>query len=166
MTSAAEHKQTMRAWLLVGVQGVLFALVAVAALLPAMGPTLWAPLALALALIVAGAIGVISSARDLGSALTPLPIPNGKGLAVAGLYRWARHPMYSSLLLICLGVAVGAGKAQTYVAVVLLAVFFAFKARAEEGYLLTAYPGYVEYAAVTGRFVPGVGRLRRSGDTP
>jgi protein-S-isoprenylcysteine O-methyltransferase Ste14 len=160
MAGTDVDKQTLRAWALVGVQGVLFAMVVIAALAPALGPALWAPLPLALALIVAGSIGVIASARDLGSALTPLPIPNGKGMAAKGLYHWARHPMYSSLVVICLGVAVGAGKVQTYVVVVLLAAFFMLKARTEERYLLTAYEGYPHYAAVTGRFVPGIGRLK------
>lgn len=163
MAGTGMDKQTLRGWALVGVQGFLFAMVVIAALTPTIGPTLWASLAVALALIVAGSIGVIASARDLGSALTPLPIPNGKGMAAKGLYQWARHPMYSSLIAICLGVAVGAGKIQTYAVVALLAVFFMVKARVEERYLLTAYEGYPHYAAVTGRFVPGIGRLKATG---
>lgn len=159
-------KQSLRAWALVGLQGVLFGMVAIAALLPALGPAVFAPLPMALALVVSGAIGVVSSARDLGSALTPLPIPNGTGMAAKGLYHWVRHPMYSSLVIICLGVAVGAGKIQTYVVVVLLAVFFMVKARTEERYLLSVYPDYATYAAATGRFVPGVGRLRGSTSHP
>lgn len=166
MTPSAPESETSKAWVMVGVQALLFLLVAVSALLPALGPALPTPLPVALALVLLGAAGVVASGRDLGEALTPLPIPNGKGMAAKGLYRWARHPMYSSLVMICLGVAVGAGTLQTYAAVVLLAVFFAIKARTEEKYLLSVYDGYLAYAAATGRFVPMLGRLSTRGGAP
>ena len=156
-TDADRAKARGRAFVVV--QGLLFLAVAVLALLP--GPTLFTSLYLGLALVVLGGAGVIWSGRDLGRALTPNPVPNGEGLVARGLYRVARHPMYSCLVLICLGVAVGSGALWCYVAVVALAVFFGVKARFEERYLLGAYPGYAAYAAATGRFVPVVGRLRR-----
>lgn len=145
---------------MVAVQAVLFLLVVVAALIPAIGPAVWSSLWLSILLILLGAAGMLWSGRDLGSALTPLPIPNGQGLAAKGIYRFARHPMYTSILVICLGVAVGAGKIQVYVVVCALALFFEAKTRSEERYLVTAYDGYAEYAARTGKFVPGIGRRR------
>lgn len=143
-----------------GAQAVLFVAMPVAALLPAMGPALWASLPLSIVLIVVGAAGLLAASRHLGRALTPLPQPNGQGLAAHGLYRWVRHPIYTSVLVICLGAAVGAGKVQVYAVVLVLVGFFAFKARLEERYLLRTYEGYAAYAAVTGRFVPSLGRLR------
>ncbi|MGC4174719.1 methyltransferase family protein [Demequina sp.] len=142
---------------LVGVQGLLFLAVAVTAFVP--GPTLFASLILGLALVVAGSVVVVWTGRVLGRSLTPLPEPNGAGMVAAGPYRWARHPMYSALVVICLGVAVGVGVVWCYLAVACLCVFFAVKARVEEGYLLGAYPGYGAYGARVGRFVPGLGRL-------
>ena len=142
------------------VQGVLFLCVAVTALLP--GPTLFASLWLGLALVVVGAIGVIWTGRQLGQSLTPLPEPNGFGLVASGPYRWVRHPMYTALVVICLGVAVGSGALWCFVTVVVLALFFEAKTRYEERYLVGMYPGYSEYASVTGKFVPGVGRRRSS----
>ena len=70
--------------------------------------------------------------------------------------------MYTALVLICLGLAVGSGALWSYVSVLVLAVFFDLKGRVEERYLVGAYPGYAEYAARTGKFVPGVGRRRMS----
>ncbi len=70
--------------------------------------------------------------------------------------------MYTSLVLICLGLAIGSGALWSYVSVLVLAVFFEFKGRVEERFLIAAYPGYAEYAARTGKFVPGVGRRRFS----
>jgi protein-S-isoprenylcysteine O-methyltransferase Ste14 len=147
---------------MVAVQAALFVLVAVAALTPPWGGARWSSsLALGLVLVVAGSIGVGFAGRDLGRALTPLPIPNGQGLVARGLYRWARHPMYSSLVVICAGVAVASGNPQSWFAVAALGVFFAIKARMEERYLLRTYAGYAEYAGRVGRFMPGLGRLRQ-----
>lgn len=152
---------------MVALQAVLFLLVVVAALTPAIGPVLWSSLVVSVAVVIAGAVGVVLAGRGLGAALTPLPIPNGEGLAASGLYRFARHPMYASLVVICVGVALGTGKLQSYAIALVLAVFFSVKARMEERFLLTAYPGYAEYASRVGRFSPWVGRLgadaRRAG---
>lgn len=144
-------------WGTVAVQGLLFAAVAVTALLP--GPEVWQSLWTGLALVVIGSVGVIWSAKDLGQALTPSPVPNQKGLVATGLYKYARHPMYTALIVICLGVAVGSGPAWCYLTVVLLAGFFEYKTRVEERYLRAAYEGYEEYAARTGKFLPGLGDL-------
>jgi len=148
-----------RGWLLVAGQGLMFGLVAVTAFLP--GPTLFLSLFLGIGLVVAGAVVVLWTRGLLGRALTPLPQPNGAGMVSGGLYRWVRHPMYAGLVVICLGVAVGTGGLWCYLAVVLLALFFAFKAREEERFLVGAYEGYAAYGAQVGRFVPGVGRLRK-----
>lgn len=143
---------------MVAAQGLIFAAVAVTALLP--GPVLWDSLWTGLVLVVLGSAGVLWTAKDLGRSLTPSPVPNREGLVARGLYRFARHPMYTALVVICLGVAVGSGKWWCYLAVVVLAGFFEIKARVEERYLLATYEGYAEYAARTGRFVPGVARRR------
>jgi len=159
-TTNATDSRSIGAWVLVGIQALLFLLVVVAALIPAMGPALWSSLVLSIVLILVGAAGMFWSGRDLGSALTPLPVPNGEGLAAKGIYKFARHPMYTAVVLICLGVAVGAGKIQVYVVVAALAVFFEAKTRSEESHLLRVYDGYESYAADTGKFVPGIGKRR------
>ncbi|WP_084626640.1 methyltransferase family protein [Demequina aurantiaca] len=152
--------KTVGAWAMVALQGLLFLLVVVAALVPTMGPSVWLSLPLSIVLILVGAAGMLWSGRDLGESLTPLPVPNGKGMAAKGIYQYARHPMYTAILLICLGVAVGAGKIQVYVVVLALVVFFEVKTRSEEKYLVKAYDGYAEYASHTGKFLPGIGKRR------
>ncbi|WP_084076857.1 isoprenylcysteine carboxylmethyltransferase family protein [Demequina sp. NBRC 110057] len=147
-------------WGMVALQGFMFLLVAVTALLPAPGGEWAASLWLSLVPVLVGAAGVLSTGRSLDGSLTPSPVPNGEGMVAAGLYRWVRHPMYTALDVICLGVAVGSGKWTCYLAVAALCVFFEVKTRAEERYLRDAYPGYAEYAARTGKFLPGIGRAR------
>ncbi len=146
---------------MVAIQGLLFASVALTALLPAWGLAWWQSLWASLTLVILGSVGVIWSGVNLGSALTPSPVPNNEGLVARGIFKWVRHPMYTALVVICLGVAVGSGKGLSYLSVVALAVFFEAKTRVEERYLIEVYDGYGEYAARTGKFIPGVGRRAR-----
>lgn len=150
--------RTVGAYAMVAVQALLFLLIVVAALAPDLGPAVWVSLPVSIGLILIGALAMLWSGRDLGESLTALPVPNGRGLAAKGIYRYARHPMYSAVVVVCLGVAVGAGKIQVYAVVVALAIFFEFKTRAEERHLVQVYDGYAEYAARTGKFLPGIGK--------
>lgn len=162
MTAVIEHPPLARrgARLLVAVQGLLFAALVAVALLPPVGPALVHSPILALVLAGIGSVGLVAGGLFLGRALTPSPLPNGAGLAARGLYSWVRHPMYTSLVLLAAGVAASEGAVLPWVITVLLAAFFEFKTRAEEAYLLRVYPGYAEYAARTGKFLPGIGMLR------
>ncbi len=145
-------------WLLVAVQVALFLAVA-------LWPSSWGPAAPAArefggALFVLGGIGGVAAAVFLGRALTPIPQPNGAGLSARGVYRWVRHPMYSSILVLCVGVAAARGAVVVWGLVAALAVFFEVKTRFEETYLIEEYDGYASYAASTGKFLPGIGRRR------
>lgn len=158
-TSPASSSHQRLGWFLVGVQALLFLGIGFwpAAWSPSFEPMLWP----ALALVGLGSVGVVASALHLGKALTPLPEPNGAGMSARGVYRWARHPMYTALVVICAGVAIGRGVWVTAGLVVALAVFFDIKSRFEERYLLTTYVGYAEYRSTTGKFFPKLGRVQK-----
>ncbi len=145
-------------WLLVAIQVVLF--LAVALWPSSWGPAVRAAREVGGALFFLGGLGIIGAAVHLGRALTPIPQPNGAGLRARGVYRWVRHPMYTSVLLLCVGVAAARGAAAVWVLVATLAIFFEAKTRLEEKFLIEAYDGYASYASRTGKFVPGVGRRR------
>lgn len=147
-------------WVLVGIQAVLFAAVVAGALLEGVGPALPTSLWTGLVLVAAGAFGLVAAGRYLGAALTPNPVPNGAGLVAHGPYRLARHPIYTSVLVTCLGVAVAAGTLLSYVAVAMLAAFFEVKSRLEERWLVETYEGYAAYSSRTGKYLPGIGRRR------
>lgn len=105
---------------------------------------------------------VVVAALRLGRSLTPTPVPKDDGqLATGGLYRFVRHPIYSGVLLIVVALVASSGRWLHLALGVATLGFFAAKARWEEARLDRAYPAYAEYAARTGRFVPGVGRRRR-----
>lgn len=138
------------------IQGVLFVAIACAPASWGPGvPRLWQA---GLALFALGALGSLASVVNLGRGLTPLPEPNGSGMTARGLYRRMRHPMYTSVVVTLVGVAAWRGAFASWLLVGVLALFFEFKTRREERFLLAAYPGYAGYAARTGKFIPGVGK--------
>lgn len=103
-----------------------------------------------------GIIGIIVSAYSIRSSLTPMPIPKEEGkLAVNGLFRYVRHPMYTSVLVFSLGLAVSNGKLYKYLLVLSLLILFYYKSKYEEIYLTEKYPEYKNYARRTSRFIPG-----------
>lgn len=153
-------RRVILAWGLVALQGVLLLGIAAGALATGVGPRLPFSLAGGLALVGLGVVVLLWAARNLGPALTPLPLPNGAGLAAHGAYRRMRHPIYTGVLLACLGVAVGAGTVLAYGGALALVALFEIKTRLEETWLIATYEGYAAYAASTGKYVPGLGRRR------
>jgi protein-S-isoprenylcysteine O-methyltransferase Ste14 len=110
--------------------------------------------------VVAGVVGILAGTR-LGSNLTPNPIPKPDGtLETGGLYRYVRHPIYTAVLALGLGLAT-LGASWAHVAIFLILVMLlGTKARAEERLLRERFPDYRDYQASVGRFIPGVGRIR------
>jgi len=82
-------------------------------------------------------------------------------LVAGGPFRWVRNPIYSTMLLAALGLALAAPNVLSVLALVVLLVALELQVRlVEEPYLTRAHgTSYRDYASRTGRFVPGWGRL-------
>jgi protein-S-isoprenylcysteine O-methyltransferase Ste14 len=146
-------------WVFVAVQVVLLVVLVVVPTGEAWPMPGW--LAAVRLALVAGGLGVVVIAGlNLGRALTPTPVPNQGGLRTDGLYRFVRHPIYSGVLLVVLGLTLGTRQWWGLGLGLVTVAFFTVKARWEEARLAETYPGYAEYAAATPRFVP---RPRRRG---
>lgn len=114
---------------------------------------------LGVTLVLIGIIGILLAAANLQRSFTAMPIPKADGkMTRQGLYRFARHPMYTSLLLLSFGIALYSGNLYKYLLVGSLFVLLYFKSAYEENFLLEKYPDYSDYAKRTPRFLP---RLRR-----
>ena len=110
-----------------------------------------------LVLALAGVILTVWTKRCLGAFFsTTLGVKRDHQVIQTGPYRWVRHPMYSSLLLVILG---GALVYNSGAVIVLLAIpfagFFYWQSAVEER-LLVKHLGeaYLQYRARTGRLVP------------
>jgi protein-S-isoprenylcysteine O-methyltransferase Ste14 len=147
-------RDTALAWLFVVVQ---LALLVAIVLLPsgdAWPVPRWLDL-LALALELIGLAVLLVALVNLGRSLTPLPTPVPHGeLRETGLYRFVRHPIYTGILALAVGVTIRSASAWVAAATLALAGWFTLKARWEEHHLSRRYPGYAAYAARTPRFVP------------
>ena len=161
--AAHEHRpadsDTRTARLLVAGQ---FALIGILVLLP--GRHDWpVPAALVVACAVAtvaGLLVMVIGAMGLGRGLTATPLPNAHAqLRTGGLYRYARHPIYSGLLLTMTSITVASGSVFRLLTLGVLFLLITVKARWEEKRLTRRFEGYASYAARTPRFVPV--RLRR-----
>lgn len=102
-----------------------------------------------------GMLVAIWAAMKLGRALTPFPKPvENARLCREGPYRWVRHPIYAGVLLIAAGWAAWWQSAAAAMLLPLVFAFFALKARAEERWLLAAWPQYRDYSKETKAIVP------------
>jgi protein-S-isoprenylcysteine O-methyltransferase Ste14 len=107
-------------------------------------------------LMVSGLIA-LAGFIALGRNLTPHPIPRADGILVRhGIYRFIRHPLYSSLIVGCLGWGLNWQSLPAMGTALFLAWALNGKARVEERCLRERFAEYAEYAARVRRFIPWV----------
>ena len=79
----------------------------------------------------------------------------GHELVKTGPYRFARHPIYTGLLLMCLGTAVEVGQLHSWLGLLLLCAGFWIKLQQEESLLLQHFPDdYPAYRKQVKALVP------------
>ena len=132
------------------------ALLASVVVLPPAGPV-W-PRALRLLVLplgVGGLLLVALGAAALGSSLTILPRPRAGGRFVReGIFGVVRHPIYGGVILLALAWAVWRMSLLHMGLAVIVALFFAAKARREERWLVDRFPDYTDYRRRVRAFIP------------
>ncbi|HEY8467621.1 MAG TPA: isoprenylcysteine carboxylmethyltransferase family protein [Solirubrobacterales bacterium] len=85
-------------------------------------------------------------------------------LVTSGPFAWVRNPIFAAMIPTGLGLALMVPNVPAIVGFAALVIALELQVRlVEEPYLLAQHgERYREYARRTGRFVPGVGKLRRS----
>lgn len=145
--------------MLVGVQIAL--LVALIVVPPAEHwPTPAWLVAIASVFTLGGMVVVVMAALRLGRTFSGGP---GGTLQTGGLHRWVRHPLYSGLLVVVVGVVLRSGNVATLAIGGVLVVVIRHRAVREEEALERRFPSYAAYAATTPRFLPRPQRPRRPG---
>lgn len=149
----AEDPNQLHAWSYVFVQAVL--LVLLVFLDEGIGPQVHRFVIVGRSLECLGIVGVLVCAASLRRSLTVVPIPKEEGqLSTTGLYRYVRHPMYSSVLLVALGISLNSGSVVKYLLTICLYVLFYLKSVYEEKFLRLKYPDYADYSSRIPRFIP------------
>lgn len=145
--------KTLQAWFYVFVQAIL--LVVLVFMSDQLGPTVSKAIIIGTVLEWTGALGIILAAISIRTSLTALPLPKENArLSTSGLYLYVRHPMYTSVLILAIGIALLSGSIIKYGLVVCLAILFYYKSVYEERYLAVKFPEYKSYAKKTPRLIP------------
>lgn len=153
-----------RAQLYVMGQFLLIGLFAVAVLMqpPAANP-LWH--GVGIAICAPGLAIIVAALFAMGRVMQVSPQPKADGhLVTRGIYGWLRHPMYTGILFIVVGLLVRTPSLAAAIVGAALAALLISKARFEEGLLRSRYPEYDDYCSRTWGLIPGMGRARRRTD--
>ena len=101
---------------------------------------------LGILIIIIAFIIMLVSIKDLGRNLSPFPRPiNKSNLVTTGIYRFMRHPMYYSLILISFGVFITKLSIYYLFLSISLGLIIKFKIALEEQYLNNKFKNYLLY---------------------
>jgi len=157
MTPQVGRRFTERGGWWVLVQGVLMALVLALGPLAAGTPAGTALRAAAWVLFGLSALFGIGGVAVLRGNRTIFPRPRqGSRLVQEGVYRWVRHPLYTSLMLFAGGWSLAWRSWPTAISSLALTAFLYLKAMQEETWLRIEFPGYDAYCERVKRFIPGI----------
>ena len=147
-------KKTSKDYMYVGIQIILFAVY----ITPVTILTFVSGTVLNIIGIILFALGVLMgllSVIQLNKNLSPFPTPiNGGELIETGLYKYMRHPIYTSILSGLLGYGLYLGSGYKILITICLLVLFYYKSKYEEKKLSSVFSDYAEYVKKTGRFLP------------
>ncbi|MCB0059549.1 MAG: isoprenylcysteine carboxylmethyltransferase family protein [Caldilineaceae bacterium] len=149
MASTPPRPNRLKSYALVAIQfGCLIALALTGPII-ARNPLL---LAMEIAALALGAWAILTvSVRNVN--VTP-DVRSGSRLVRDGPYRWIRHPMYASLILIGLALVANSFSWLRWLIYAVLAVDLLVKLNYEERLLSAAFPPYAAYREVSKRLIP------------
>ena len=97
-------------------------------------------------IIIIASIILLVAIKDLGKNLSPFPRPiKNSNLVTTGIYRFTRHPMYYSLILISFGVFITKLSIYYLFLSISLGLIIKFKIALEEQYLNNKFKNYLLY---------------------
>ena len=104
---------------------------------------------LGILIIIIASIFILIAIKDLGRNLSPFPRPKANSnLVTTGIYRFMRHPMYYSLIIISFGVFLTKLSIYNLCLTITLALLIKFKIILEEQYLKNKFKKYFIYKNV------------------
>jgi protein-S-isoprenylcysteine O-methyltransferase Ste14 len=108
-------------------------------------------------LCAAGLLLLFAAITRLGRAIQIDPSPRTDAtLVTAGIYKWLRHPIYTAIVVMVIGLFLRRATLQVAVMSAIVIAFLALKARFEEQLLTARYPDYAEYKRKSWGLVPGL----------
>ena len=123
-------------------------------LLPPTALTAWTGAALA---VLGLAIAIWARRTIASNWSSDVEFKQDHTLVTHGPYAWVRHPIYTALLIMCLGTAIASGRLISFLALPLILLGFWIKLRQEERLMRLHFP--TEYPAYERRvkaLIPGI----------
>lgn len=106
-------------------------------------------------LMLTGLAAVAGGVKSIGSSISPFPTPRPThSLITSGAYAWVRHPMYTGVVCIGVGLSLWISDPTRLALCVPLYYVLDKKAALEEEKLSQMYPHYEVYAQQVGRLLP------------
>ena len=103
------------------------------------------------------AFGLITLNHNRPGNFSIHPVPRTAAkLITSGPYQYVRHPMYTSVFLVLLGLALAAANSWGWIGMVSGTLAVVGKSYLEETYLVDKYPDYKGYKQKTKRIIPFV----------
>ena len=97
----------------------------------------------------------ISSKIALGNNYSPCyDQRKPKNITSSGLYKYVRHPIYSSNILLLIGALLISGSYLMLINIFIISFFYVLSAYREEKYLINNFSYYSSYSKKTGMFIP------------
>ena len=123
------------------------------------------PLALAGGLLCAIGVAVMLTAiATIRKAVQVAPAPKaGASLVTSGIYKYFRHPIYSAIVLLVIGLFLRKPTLLVGGVGMVVILFLAIKVRFEETLLMTRYPDYAAYKSRTWGVIPWPKRVPKAG---
>jgi len=95
--------------------------------------------------------------NTFASEVTRIQAERGHTVVTTGPYRYVRHPMYTGIVVLGPGMALGLGSLWALIPALLFSLAFVYRTASEDRLLQRDLPGYVEYARwVRYRLLPGI----------
>lgn len=122
------------------------------------GPAMFASMSMAGTIIcVAGVMLMVAGIVSLRQVLRVPPEPKAGGhLVTSGVYRRLRHPMYTGVVALVVGLVLLQPAVYVAIGLVVVVVFLVVKSRFEEQLLRERYSDYAEYMTHTSGVLPGL----------
>jgi protein-S-isoprenylcysteine O-methyltransferase Ste14 len=112
---------------------------------------------IALVLIIIGVIIMLLAVYALRKSISPFPSPRKNAVLIQhGIFKFIRHPIYTSILLTTIGWAFYSNSLFRIFIFVMLIILFEIKSNFEEDLLIKRFTKYANYIKITGKYLPKI----------
>jgi len=112
---------------------------------------------IAVSVVFLGILIMLFAIYGLRKSISPFPSPRKDAVLIqVGIYKFIRHPIYTSILLCTFGWAIYSNSMFRMIVFVSLILLFEIKSNFEETLLIKRFKDYINYKKITGKYFPKI----------